>query len=479
MKRVLSLLLASIMVYSPVSAVQTNAANELNQSNEESEISLSTETNSDDEFTSLLDEGYYDFEDIEKITAILVNDKGEELKEVPVGTILTDENLLIKIKYKDGFEENYDPEGFIDSYEVQEGINTLSLSIIIEDDAADFKVSIKGVNENNLARVPINMHLTIVDSNGEVITKCPVGTVLTDNNFKVMITYSDGLERLYCDDLNTQEIKVEKGKNTISLTLRLDSTTLIAKAYVTGYEKAIETTKETITERETSKKPVETETTENNETTIKTEETSSRKETVEEIETTVKEQQTTSSLLEESETQTTSAVLETSTVSKDIPADNLSVTFSSSEVFVGKTAKIKAVVKPTNTTDTVKYMSSNNSIASVSTSGVITGKKSGVAIITVKTTNGIKVKQKITVVEYPKWIKLSKTKVTLTKGKSIKLKYSIPKYSLPKVITWSCDNSKVASVTKDGVVIAKKKGKAKITIKTNNNKKATCLITVK
>lgn len=45
-------------------------------------------------------------------------------------------------------------------------------------------------------------------------------------------------------------------------------------------------------------------------------------------------------------------------------------------------------------------------------------------------------------------------------------------------MTWLSNNKEVATVTKRGKVKALKKGKAKITVKTFNGKKATCMIKV-
>lgn len=55
---------------------------------------------------------------------------------------------------------------------------------------------------------------------------------------------------------------------------------------------------------------------------------------------------------------------------------------------------------------------------------------------------------------------------------------TLPKGSAGKV-TFKSNKPKVAAVTSKGVVTAKKKGTAKITVKTYNNKKKTVTIKVK
>jgi uncharacterized protein YjdB len=74
---------------------------------------------------------------------------------------------------------------------------------------------------------------------------------------------------------------------------------------------------------------------------------------------------------------------------------------------------------------------------------------------------------------------LNKKRVTLKKGKKYNLTVTLNPVTATNKITWSSSNKKVATVTSKGVVKAKKKGKATITVKSSNGKKATCKVTVK
>ncbi len=75
-----------------------------------------------------------------------------------------------------------------------------------------------------------------------------------------------------------------------------------------------------------------------------------------------------------------------------------SVTISvSSTVQVGKTCKITASLKPNGIVDRVTYKSSNTAVATVSSTGVVTGKKAGTVTITATVSNGKKTTKKITV----------------------------------------------------------------------------------
>lgn len=76
--------------------------------------------------------------------------------------------------------------------------------------------------------------------------------------------------------------------------------------------------------------------------------------------------------------------------SEEVSVDGVSLNKSSATITVGETLTLRATVTPSNATDrTVKWTSSDTTIASV-TNGVVTGKKAGTATITVTTTDGNK-----------------------------------------------------------------------------------------
>ena len=82
----------------------------------------------------------------------------------------------------------------------------------------------------------------------------------------------------------------------------------------------------------------------------------------------------------------------------------------------------------------------------------------------------------------PRQIKLNvKSKITLKKGKKKTIKYTVyPANAVNKAVKFKSSNKKVATVSKKGVIKAKKKGKATITITTvEGNVKAKIKVTVK
>ena len=139
---------------------------------------------------------------------------------------------------------------------------------------------------------------------------------------------------------------------------------------------------------------------------------------------------------------------------------------------VGKTYTLKA----SGTKGKIKWSSDKKSIATVSSKGVVTGKKKGSAVITAKYGKK-KLTCKVTVKQPVTSVKLNKKSATLEKGKTLTLKATVsPSNANNKGITWSSSNKKVATVSSKGVVKAVGKGTATITAKAKDGskKKATC-----
>lgn len=147
---------------------------------------------------------------------------------------------------------------------------------------------------------------------------------------------------------------------------------------------------------------------------------------------------------------------------------------------VGKTLKLKVKMTPSNANEKIVWTSSKPKVATVSQDGKVIPKKKGKTKITARISNGKKVTWKIKVRELKvKKISLNKKKATLHAGETLKLKAKLkPKGSTAK-IKWKSSKKKVASVSKNGTVTARKKGKAVITAQLPNGKKAKCKITVK
>ena len=142
---------------------------------------------------------------------------------------------------------------------------------------------------------------------------------------------------------------------------------------------------------------------------------------------------------------------------------------SSSSIYKGKTTTLKAT---TSYRTKVTWKSSNSSIATVSSTGVVTGKKAGTAYIYANA-YGKSVKCKVTV-KNPT-ITLNKSKATAYAGKSYTLKATT---SYRTKISWKSSNTTIATVDSKGMVKLKKAGKVTISA-TAFGKKVNCVLTVK
>ena len=127
------------------------------------------------------------------------------------------------------------------------------------------------------------------------------------------------------------------------------------------------------------------------------------------------------------------------------------------------------------------YKSSNTKIFTVTKNGVIkAGKKTGKATLTITLASGLQ--KKVTVKVQKKTVTTSKItglqkKVTLKKGAKLTLKPSLTPITSTQKFTYKTSNKKIATVSKKGVITAKKAGKTKITVK-SGKKKYTVTVTV-
>lgn len=173
-------------------------------------------------------------------------------------------------------------------------------------------------------------------------------------------------------------------------------------------------------------------------------------------------------------------------------------------ISVGETLTIPYRKKPVLSGEVITFSSSDPSIASITSDGILTGKKPGTVTLTLKSSYGqtfsscevtvvkksdVRTEQNLSgaanvsqVIKSAKSIKKVKKSQNITAGtvgKTLKLKVKMTPSSANEKVAWSSSKSKVATVSQDGTVIPKKKGKATITARIANGKKVTWKIKVK
>jgi uncharacterized protein YjdB len=160
---------------------------------------------------------------------------------------------------------------------------------------------------------------------------------------------------------------------------------------------------------------------------------------------------------------------------------------SSITIGVGESQTLVATIEPSNATNkNVNWTSNDTSIATVDETGKVTGKGVGNATIIATTAEGgkkatcsVKVNPSSSSVAVT-GVSLDRTSLNLSVGESATLMATVtPSNASNKEVTWSSDQTSVATVDARGKVTAKNTGTARITVTTNDGgKKAYCTVTV-
>lgn len=168
-------------------------------------------------------------------------------------------------------------------------------------------------------------------------------------------------------------------------------------------------------------------------------------------------------------------------VTVDNPLTGITLDQTTLALEKNQSATLKVKYTPEDTTDskTVKWESSDATVAKVDQNGKVTALKDGTA--TIKATVGkFTAECAVTVKRVPlTGISLDKTTLELSKGQSseaLKVIYNPANTTDDKTVTWTSANENIATV-KNGVVTAKAVGATKITA-TVGTHKAECTVTV-
>lgn len=133
----------------------------------------------------------------------------------------------------------------------------------------------------------------------------------------------------------------------------------------------------------------------------------------------------------------------------------------SSVIYTKSKTTTKINVVKDGVTGNATFRSSNKKVATVSSNGIVKAKKAGKVNITVQVGNH---KQVVKITVKKPTMKLVKSSAKLKKGKKVTIKVKAAPVSK---VTFKSSNKKVATVSSKGVVKAKKKGTATITVKCN------------
>ena len=178
--------------------------------------------------------------------------------------------------------------------------------------------------------------------------------------------------------------------------------------------------------------------------------------------------------------------LEKSNTGQIVGVSGITLNKTALNLTIGASESLVATISPSNATNKdVEWTSSNTNVATVDTTGKVTGVSAGSATITVKTKDGSKVATCNVTVKNPvisvTGVTLNKTALNLVTGASESLVATIsPSNATNKDVEWTSSNTNVATVDTTGKVTGVSAGSATITVKTKDGAKvATCNVTVK
>lgn len=184
------------------------------------------------------------------------------------------------------------------------------------------------------------------------------------------------------------------------------------------------------------------------------------------------------------------------------PATEITIYSYQTSVTVGDTFKIGYRLKPSKSDDKVTFTTSSKKIATVDAEGNVTAVGKGSAIITAKTTSGVKDRFYITVkkadvsasddasgdteVSQPAsgenvkatGISLKHRSVTIFEGEQYAIMYELSPSNSNDSVTFRSLNKAVASVDKNGIVTARGAGNTRIVCTTGSGKKVKLNVTV-
>lgn len=163
-------------------------------------------------------------------------------------------------------------------------------------------------------------------------------------------------------------------------------------------------------------------------------------------------------------------------------ATDLSLNVSSKTLYTDNTFTIVPMVSPSNTYNkAVNYSTSDASIASVSSGGIVNAMRAGNAVITVTTADGSNISRtvNVTVLQYVTGITVNDASPTLYTGNIFRLIPQVaPIDATDKTVSFASDNTAVATVNASGMITAVKAGTARVTVTALDRSTVKCTATV-
>ena len=142
----------------------------------------------------------------------------------------------------------------------------------------------------------------------------------------------------------------------------------------------------------------------------------------------------------------------------------------STQLAIGQTMQIDVSPVPSSASRLYKFSSSNKSVVSVSEEGLMTAKKAGSAVITIKSGKNSSVSTTLQIFVYddttPRSVTLSNSIMYLGEDDTVTLTAKVQPVNAMQTVSWRSSNTSVATVSESGQVRARSSGTAVITCTT-------------
>ena len=160
--------------------------------------------------------------------------------------------------------------------------------------------------------------------------------------------------------------------------------------------------------------------------------------------------------------------------------ESIGFTQEMESVPINKTKKLEVQYEPSNTTDdrTIKWKSSDESIATVDGNGIVTGVSKGKATITATSVMGYTASIDISVIVPTTKITIDET-LELQKGETKSLMVGVEPSNTTDNFTWKSEDESIVKVDNEGNVKAVAVGKTIVSVMSDSGVKADCVINVK
>jgi len=145
---------------------------------------------------------------------------------------------------------------------------------------------------------------------------------------------------------------------------------------------------------------------------------------------------------------------------------------------VDESYTLKPAIEPAGALTRLTYSADDEAVAAATNVGEVTALKTGGTTLRARAYNGVEATLELVVKEAPTNLEINTGSRTMGVGETFQLVPTIPEGSASH-FTYKSSKTRVATVSADGLITAKRTGKAKITVSTYNKNKVTVTVTVK